>query len=128
MDKLVIRKITEHETNEANRKVVVEAVDALGQGNASQKYRVSLLDGNLLCHTFAHIEFQNGPIQEVGVNGITHEVLLAIILDRLRAFQTSEYKCRENAIAITKLEEALMWLHKRTQGREARGVEGTHNP
>jgi hypothetical protein len=28
-------------------------------------------------------------------------------------------------MAITKLEESLMWLRKRTQDREARNVEGT---
>lgn len=39
--------------------------------------------------------------------------------------QDSAYKCRENAIAITKLEEALLWLRKRTMNRERRGVEGT---
>ena len=44
----------------------------------------------------------------------------------LNGFQNSDYKCRENAIAITKLEEALMWLRKRTMARENRGVEGTH--
>ena len=40
-------------------------------------------------------------------------------------FQHSEYSSRENAVVITKLEEALMWLRKRTLDREARGVEGT---
>lgn len=35
-------------------------------------------------------------------------------------------RCRENSMAITKLEEALLWLRKRTMGREQRGVEGTH--
>ena len=72
------------------------------------------------------LSFQNGPIKEAGVNGITHEVLLAVLIDRMRSFQDGDYACRENAIALTKLEEALMWLNKRTQGREARGVEGTH--
>ena len=43
----------------------------------------------------------------------------------LQSFQESEYKCRENAIAITKLEEALMWLNKRTQDRIKRKVAGT---
>lgn len=37
-----------------------------------------------------------------------------------------EFKCRENACAITKIEEALLWLRKRTMGRENRSVEGTH--
>ena len=51
-----------------------------------------------------------------------NEDLIAMVIDRLQSFQESEYKCRENAVAITKLEEALMWLRKRTQDREDRGV------
>lgn len=35
--------------------------------------------------------------------------------------------CRENSIAVTKLDEALMWLKKRKEDRTARGVEGTNN-
>lgn len=62
----------------------------------------------------------------LGANGITHEVLLAVLIDRLQGFQGGPYACRENAIALTKLEEALLWLNKRTLQRVARGVEGTH--
>jgi len=73
-----------------------------------------------------HIHFQEGPIKECGVNGVCNEDLIAMVITRLEHFQKSEYSCRENAIAITKLEEALLWLRKRTMAREKRGVEGTH--
>lgn len=72
------------------------------------------------------ITFQKGPIKEVGVNGVMNEDLIAMVIDRLQSFQESPYNCRENAMAITKLEEALMWLGKRTADRERRQVEGTH--
>lgn len=72
------------------------------------------------------IKFQKGPIKDVGVNGISNEVLLAMVLERLQYFQKGDYECRENAIAITKIEEALLWMKKRTLDREARGVEGTN--
>lgn len=72
------------------------------------------------------IDFQEGPIKEHGVNGVCNEDLIAMVICRLDYFQKSEFNCRENAIAITKLEEALMWLRKRTLGREKRGVEGTN--
>lgn len=72
------------------------------------------------------INFQDGPIKEAGVNGVMNEDLIAMVVHRLQAFQESPYKCRENAVAITKLEEALLWLNKRTLDRERRGVEGTH--
>lgn len=59
-----------------------------------------------------HISFQNGPIAESGVNGLTQEVLIAICCDRLRGFQSGQFACRENALALTKLEEAQHWLHR----------------
>ena len=74
----------------------------------------------------AEIHFQEGPIKECGVNGCCNEDLIVMCIRRLEGFQSSEFKCRENAMAITKLEEALLWLRKRTMGRENRGVEGTH--
>ena len=73
-----------------------------------------------------NIHFQEGPIKECGVNGVMNEDLIAMVIRRLEGFQNSEFNCRDNAIAITKLEEALLWLRKRTMAREARGVEGTH--
>jgi hypothetical protein len=72
------------------------------------------------------VNFQEGPIKECGVNGACNEDLIAMVICRLEHFQKSEFSCRENAEAITKLEEALLWLRKRTMGREKRGVEGTH--
>lgn len=72
------------------------------------------------------IHFQEGPIKECGVNGVCNEDIIAMVICRLEHFQKSEFACRENALAITKLEEALLWLRKRTMGRENRGVEGTH--
>jgi len=76
--------------------------------------------------TLAEIHFQEGPIKECGVNGVCNEDLIAMVITRLEHFQKSEFACRENALAITKLEESLLWLRKRTMGRERRGVEGTH--
>jgi len=73
------------------------------------------------------ISFQNGPLQETGYpNGVSNEALLAVIEDRLLGFQSGEYACQENALALRKLQEAMMWLHQRTRDRIARGVEGTN--
>ncbi len=91
--------------------------------NAPHKYFVAASDDSRgLCY----IHFQEGPIKEAGVNGVCDEDLINMVIDRLEHFQKSEFKCRENAMAITKLEEALLWLRKRTMQREERGVEGTH--
>ncbi|HEY4832765.1 MAG TPA: hypothetical protein VIH61_09440 [Waddliaceae bacterium] len=56
-------------------------------------------------------------------SGTTNEEVLAVLIDRLQ-FLNTKFPCRENSIVITKLEEALMWLEKRTAGRKIRGVEG----
>lgn len=72
------------------------------------------------------VHFQEGPIKEKGVNGVNNEDLITMVICRLEHFNQSEFRCRENALAITKLEEALLWLRKRTMGREQRGIEGTH--
>lgn len=75
---------------------------------------------------FGHVLFQKGPIGEKGVNGCQNEDLLAIVVDRLEYFQRGLYNCRENALALTKIQEALHWLDARTKDREERGVEGTN--
>ena len=58
-------------------------------------------------------------------DGTTNEEVLAVLIDRL-GFLNQKFPCRENALAITKLEEALLWLNKRTANRQSRGVEGQH--
>lgn len=75
---------------------------------------------------YGHVNFQKGPIGETGVNGCQNEDLLAIVIDRLEYFQNGLYACRENALALTKIQEALHWLEARTADREERGVEGTN--
>lgn len=89
----------------------------------SHTYRVKTHGGD----ECAVVKFQSGPIKEHGVNGCHHEDLLAIVLDRLQQFQAGDFACRENALAITKLEEALHWLNHRTQERKNRGVEKTNS-
>jgi hypothetical protein len=69
------------------------------------------------------LEFQHGAVKEAGVNGITSESLLAVLIHRTNVLN-KRFPCRENALAITKLEEALMWFDKRTADRKSRGVEG----
>lgn len=59
------------------------------------------------------------------IDGTTNEEVLSALIDRL-TFLQNKNPCRENAIVITKLEESLMWLNKRTSDRKARNVEGTN--
>lgn len=56
-------------------------------------------------------------------DGTTNEEILKVLINRMNYLQ-KQSPCRENAIVITKLEESLMWLEKRTRDRIERGVEG----
>lgn len=95
--------------------------------NAPHNFIIGLADTPDDCISpICDIHFQEGPVKESGVNGVMGEDLIAIVLCRLEHFQKCEFACRENAMAITKLQEALMWLRKRTMAREMRGVEGTN--
>lgn len=105
------------------KNVEINAVDEPGQGGACHEYDVLIKDEQTGKHI--QISFQNGPIKEFGANGIPDEALYAILIDRLQGFQKGEHSCRENAVALTHLETALMWTQKRTHERESRGVEGT---
>jgi len=127
-----MRKLTGHKINPANDKLEILVTDEPGAGGANHRYEIRGFDTitnssvqDEQAFQGLDIIFQNGPIPANGVNGITQEVLLEIIADRLRSFQAGPYACRENAIALTKIEDAQMWLHSRTLKRMQRGVEGT---
>lgn len=118
-----MRTVTDHVVNPANDRLTISVTDQPGAGGANHRYEIRGFDdrsGPLV------IMFQNGPIPESGVNGVTQEVLLAVVADRLRSFQAGPFACRENALALTKIEEAMHWLQQRTLSRMRRGVEGTH--
>jgi len=121
-----MRHITDQivEGDSSNHQLSIVVVDEPSQGGACHVYRVGSLEGGQMDEQY--VEFQNGPIKEVGVNGITQEALLAIVIDRLRSFQSGPFSCRDNAIALTHCEDALMWLQHRTRERIKRGVEGTN--
>lgn len=131
-----MRQLTDHivENDSANHQLAILVEDEPGQGGACHRYVISGMDTRTNPSRTDPYEgvdkkiilFQNGPIKEFGVNGLTHEALLAILIDRLRAFQAGPFSCRDNAVALTHIEEALMWLQRRTRERIKRGVEGTN--
>lgn len=57
--------------------------------------------------------------------GTTLEEMLKVSIVRLNDLN-SRFACKENSVAITKMQEALMWLNQRTASRVERGVEGKH--
>ena len=80
-----------------------------------------------------NIKWQDGPIPRdadghpmQSANGAFVEGVIQAAIDRLQFYQNSKFSCRENSLAITKLQEALHWMQHRTADRESRKVEGTH--
>lgn len=128
-----MRKINTHKVNPANDRLDITVTDVPGVGGANHRYEITGYDASkspsrigLEDSSKTVIMFQNGPTNESGVNGLTQEALIAICIDRLQSFQSGPFACRENALALIKLEEAQMWLQKRTRDRMARNVEDTH--
>lgn len=134
-----MRAIHDHKVNPANESLQIRVLDDPGHGGANHLYEITGFDSKTNASdpfldrygqpaTHSTILFQNGPVGPGGdgTNGLTHEALLAIVADRLRGFQGGPYKCKENACALTHIEEAIHWLQQRTIARMRRGVEGTH--
>jgi hypothetical protein len=70
---------------------------------------------------------QRGPIKEVGVNGCQIDDLIKFARKTIEVFN-KKFPCRENSLAITKLQEAELWLMQRRLDREEREVEGKSKP
>lgn len=92
-----------------------------GNGNPTGGY----VDG-----TGLRIDWQNGPLgrdgDRIDPNGCFVETVLEAAKIRLEYYQSSKFACIENQQAILYLNDALNMLDCRTQNREKRGVEGTH--
>lgn len=91
-----MREITTHKVNGCNEAITVEAMDGPGPGGAPHEYRLS----------------HPGP---VGPNNPSD----------VPSFTYLNFQNGPVAEALTKLEEAMHWLHSRTRARVTRGVEGT---
>lgn len=77
-----------------------------------------------------NIDWQDGPLGlpdgRLAPNGAFVETVIQTAIDRIEFYNSSKFRCRENSLAATKLEEALHWLNARTARREKQGIEGTH--
>lgn len=125
-----MRELTGHKVNPANDVLRVLVLDEPGSGGANHHYEIQVpAPASEASHSTAStypIRFQNGPIAEAGVNGLTHEALLAILIDRMEGFQAGPYASADNQEALDAMRTAQAALQRRTLARMARGVEGTH--
>ena len=108
----------------ANAYTEVLVDDTDGPGGGRHVYDVGFQQGEGDESSVQRISFQCGPVVEAGINGIQDEGLMIVLIDRLQRFQAGPYSCRENALALTKLQEALHWMEARKRDRMKRGVEG----
>lgn len=80
-------------------------------------------------HSCAVLEFVRGSTvgnEKVAKRvGTLHDHVLSVMIHDLK-FKNSLVPSRETSLAITKLEEALMWLRQRQIDRLKRDVEGTY--
>lgn len=122
-----MRELTGHKVNPANDVLRVLVLDEPGSGGANHHYEIQIpsREPNSTATTTS-VRFQNGPIAEAGVNGLTHEALLAILIDRLECFQAGKFANDYNAAALDHLRSAQGVLLDRTRERMSRNVEGTH--
>lgn len=73
------------------------------------------------------INWQDGLVGPDGQNGAFIEDVLEAARQRLQWFnQNQKFRCRENSVAITKIEEALQWLDWRTRQRLLQDMENSY--
>lgn len=117
-----MRTVDEHHDGHGLNESIEIYADEPSNGGASHLYNL-VIDS----HSVGFVQFQQGARNVEGSTpGATEAALLTILIDRLRGFQSGPYGCRENAIQLTHLEEALMWTKKRADDRAKRGVLGTN--
>lgn len=107
---------------------VVYRMGEKGPGGGYHDYGILLATQNTgtIEVPMIHLEFQKGPRNDSEArHGILDSDLLEIVRDRLKSFQEGPYATRENALALTCIEEALLWMNKRSEDRLERGVLGT---
>lgn len=132
-----LREIHEHHINACNRAITLAAAEPEAHSRAPCVYYVAW--PNVALEDAARtwevdekerlkLEFHSGAVPENETNGLTIEVLLAVLIDRLRCFRAGPYACEQNDHALLHLMEARDALFERTQVRAQRGVEGTRTP
>jgi hypothetical protein len=110
------RDVEAHKIKNDGTEVNVFASDAPGLGGGNSFYVVTKGEPESV---IAQIQFASSKN-----DGLTNEALIAIVQDRLLAFEKGPFKCEENVRALAGLDTALHWLRQRTVARIHRGVEG----
>lgn len=86
---------------------------------AGSLYMVRIGDNDMV------VPFQNGPVASNGVNGLTNEALLAVLIHRTTALN-DKFPCDENKFAIAHMQAALTCFEERISRRTAQGIADSH--
>jgi hypothetical protein len=122
-----MRELEDHKVTTLNREcVVVRAIDKRDEDGAHHTYQIDVRDPQKKVESVYRcmLRFQQGGLQDVGANGLTDQALLAIVIDRMRGFQSGPYSCDDNNLIIAHLQQAMEVFEQRAIERAARGVEG----
>ena len=123
------REIEISRVDEESKPVKCFATDRPSDGGASHDYLVCFMDEKgLYEENTKKVNFQRGSLKSSFPNGVTEEILLAIVIDRLSCFQSGQFACPQNESAKEHLIKAVDFLNERTRDRINRGVEGTLQP
>lgn len=71
------------------------------------------------------VEFHEGNNPVQGTNGFLNEDLILILAHRSQQHQSGPFASRENALAVTALQQAGLWLYQRRIARIQAGTSGT---
>lgn len=105
--------------NNLNEVFVMDKANIINNGHHFYSIHMRTIGIDLL--------FQDGPRNVEGsTRGILDTDLLEIVRHRLQSFQDGPYATRENAMALTHLEETLLWLNKRVEDRVEKTTLGTN--
>lgn len=104
----------------------VYASDEKGNGGANHEYLIAGGEtGTGRYEVYTTILLQNGARKEENsIHGVIDTDLLEIVRDRLKSFQSGPFATRDNACALTHIEEALMWMNRRVEDRIERNILG----
>lgn len=101
--------------------VTVKAINRTFDGDDVEGHRYDWTAG----FKTGSIQFQLGPVKQAGLNGITNEALLSILIHRTK-YLDSKFPCRENKTALEYMIRALECFDSRTKDRIFRNVEGNN--
>lgn len=119
-----MEKLSTIQKREKLNEIVV--VDEKGNGGANHNYAIHANSQEEDARLMGIIQFQNGARKlEDSTHGIIDTDLLEIVRHRLQCFQQGDFATRENELALTHIEEALMWMNRRVEDRIERNVLGT---